>query len=75
MPPLDATAQLLGEAIEDAISYRRRKCAACPPDGMCSRCWPRWRQASAYEALWSELGIIAEERPPRPRAVADGDGR
>ena len=72
VPPMDATAQLLGEAIEDAISYRRRRCNACPPDGMCAKCWPSWRQASAYEALWSELGIISEKRPPRLRAAGDG---
>lgn len=66
-PPLDATATLLAEAIEDAISYRERCCANCPPDGFCAKCAPSWRKAAEYEALWRELGLIGEI--PRPRAT------
>ena len=77
VPPMDATARLLAEALEDAIRYRRRRCNACPPEGMCSKCWPNWQQASRYEALASELGVIDDLRPGKAslRAVADGDGR
>ena len=75
VPPMDATAQLLGQAIEDAIKYRCRRCRACPPDGICAKCWPDWRQASAYEALWSELGIIDDRPVRRPPLRVAGDGR
>lgn len=77
VPPMDATAQLLGQAIEDAIRYRQRRCAQCPPDGMCAGCWPSWRQAAAYQALWGELGIIGDDprRKAKLRAVTGGDGR
>jgi hypothetical protein len=70
VPPLDATAQLLGEAIEDAARYRRRVCANCPPEGVCARCAPDWRRAEAYEALWRELGVIGELPQPRPSLKA-----
>jgi hypothetical protein len=75
VPPMDATAQLLGQAIEDAISYRRRRCNACPPDGMCPKCWPNWQQASRYEALCSELGVIADRQPGKPELRLAGDSR
>lgn len=60
VPPLDATAQLLSDAIEDATRYRRRVCSSCPSEGVCGRCAPDWRRAAAYEALWRELGLIGE---------------
>lgn len=74
---MDATAQLLEQAIADAISYRRRTCHKCPPDGsgICAKCWPDWRQASAYEALWSELGIVADGPRRKPRLRVAGDAR
>jgi hypothetical protein len=70
VPPLDATAQLLGEAIEDAATFRRRVCRNCPPEGVCARCAPDWRRAEAYEALWRELGLIGELPRPRPSLKA-----
>lgn len=70
VPPLDATSQLLAEAIEDATRYRRRVCDKCPPEGVCVRCAPDWRRAEAYEALWRELGLIGEIPRPRPRLEA-----
>jgi hypothetical protein len=70
VPPLDATAQLLGEAIEDAATYRRRVCRNCPSEGVCARCAPDWRRAEAYEALWRELGLIGALPRPRPRLKA-----
>jgi hypothetical protein len=66
VPPLDATAQLLSEAIDDARRYRRRVCSNCPPEGVCGRCAPDWRRAEAYEALWRELGLVGELPRPRP---------
>jgi hypothetical protein len=74
VPAMDATAQLLGDAISDAIHYRRRTCPRCPDGSVCAKCWQdNWRQANAYEALWSELGIIGEpERKPDLRVAGDG---
>jgi len=72
VPPMDATGQLLGQAIKDAVDYRRRTCPACPAEGVCAKCWPDWQQAAAYEALWSELGIVGEPRPERLRVAGDG---
>jgi hypothetical protein len=73
IPPMDATAELLGQAIEDAIAYRRRTCPACeresPETGICAGCWPSWRQANAYEGLSLSLGIIGDPRPPRLRVA------
>ncbi len=69
MPPMDATAQLLCEAIGDAIDYRRACCPRCPADGICERCLPGWRKASAYEWLMNELGIIDDGHDWAPRAV------
>ena len=74
VPPMDATAQLLGDAIADAIAYRRRTCPQCAPEGVCAACWPGWRKASAYEGLWPALGII-EPVPARPRLSVAGDSR
>jgi hypothetical protein len=67
VPPLDATAQLLSEAIEDAANYRRRVCRDCPPDSFCARCAAGWRKAERYEGLWRDLGLIGELPRPRPR--------
>ena len=72
IPPMDATAQLLGQAIQDAVAYRRRTCPQCAPEGICARCWPNWAQASAYEGLWLELGVIADDAKPPLRAVGSG---
>ena len=77
IPPMDATAELLGQAIADAISYRRRTCARCELEtesGVCAKCWPSWQQANAYEGLALSLGIIADLRPP-PRLRAAGSER
>ena len=56
---------------------RRRTCHKCPPDGsgICAKCWPDWRQASACEALWSELGIVADGPRRKPRLRVAGDAR
>ena len=70
MPPLDATMTLLAQAIEDAISYRERPCADCPPEGICARCMEDCHQAGLYEGLWRELGTIANFPPPRPELKA-----
>ena len=69
IPPMDATAELLAEAVADAITHRRRTCPACPDDGsgICAKCWPSWLQANAYEGLALSLGIICEPRPPQLR--------
>ena len=71
---MDATAELLGHALADAIAHRRRTCPACPVDGsgICADCWPSWRQANAYEGLALSLGIIGEPRPPRLRVAGSG---
>jgi hypothetical protein len=66
VPPLDATAQLLSEAIEDAVNYRRRVCRDCPTDSLCARCAEGWRKAERYEGLWRDLGLIDELPRPRP---------
>jgi hypothetical protein len=70
MPPLDATAQLLGEAIEDAMRYRQISCAACGPEYVCPACEPSWQRAARYEALYGLLGIIGEHPAPRPELTA-----
>ncbi len=57
VPPMDATANLLSEALQDAIAYRQPTCARCA-DGSCAACWPHWRKAGEYEALHSQLGLI-----------------
>jgi hypothetical protein len=67
VPPLDATAQLLSEAIEDAVNYRRRVCRDCPPDSFRARCAADWSKAERYEGLWRDLGLIDELPRPRPR--------
>lgn len=71
IPAPDATAELLAEAIADAISWRRQTCRECTDEdsGICANCWPSWRQASAYEGLALQLGVIGEKRPPRLRAL------
>jgi hypothetical protein len=67
LPPMDATAELLADAITDAAAYRRRCCPQCPAEGVCSRCAPDWERAARYEALHLELGLIDEWPQPRPR--------
>lgn len=67
VPPLDATAQLLSEAIEDALNYRRRTCRDCHPDSFCAQCAADWGKADRYEGLWRDLGLIDELPRPRPR--------
>ena len=59
IPPLDASATLLAQAIEDAIRYRESRCADCPPEGICNECMLNCHQAGLYENLWRELGLIA----------------
>ena len=68
VPPMDATARLLGEAIDDAIAYRERTCPACTPQRKCPGCWQHWRKAGQYRALCADLGII-DENPPQPPAL------
>ena len=66
IPPLDATAALLAEAISDAIAYRSRTCPKCPGENICAGCMGNWHQAGLYEGLWRELGLIGEHPPLRP---------
>jgi len=70
VPPMDATAVLLGEAIRDAIAYRERECPQCRPDGSCSVCWPHWRKAGEYRALCVDLGIV--DALPQPLTAVPG---
>jgi len=67
LPPVDATAILLGEALQDAIDYRQQTCARCDSDGTCCpACWPGWRKAGEYRALAVDLGVIATAPVPAP---------
>jgi hypothetical protein len=70
VPPMDATAQLLDEAIRDAIAYRLDRLSACPCGAECDRCAPEGRKALAYEGLWDRLGIIGELPKGRPELTA-----
>jgi hypothetical protein len=65
VPPLDASATLLAQAVQDAIKYRSRLCPECPDESVCSKCMPNWHQGALYENLWRELGLIAN-LPPLP---------
>jgi hypothetical protein len=60
VPPLDATAQLLGDAIRDAMQYRYDRAFGCRCGDECDRCRAEGRRALAYEGLWDQLGIIGE---------------
>jgi hypothetical protein len=53
VPPMDATARLLDEAIGDAIEHRRTTCPKCTANESCAGCAANWRKADA-------LGIIGE---------------
>jgi hypothetical protein len=64
MPPLDATAQLLTEAIADAMDYRRCQCPKCG-EGVCGDCEPSWLKAEQYWSLYGRLGLIGN-LPVRP---------
>lgn len=66
VPPIDATAQPLSDAITDAIEYRLSRAAVCQCGDSCERCLPDGRKAELYEGLYGALGIIAEKPPPRP---------
>lgn len=66
VPPMDATASLLDEAIRDGIEYRLGRSAACPCGAECDRCRAEGAKALAYEGLYDALGIIGEFRGPRP---------
>jgi hypothetical protein len=66
VPPMDATAQLLADAISDAIAYRLDRAAGCRCGDECDRCLPEGRKALAYEGLWDQLGVIGEL--PKPSA-------
>jgi hypothetical protein len=70
VPPMDATAQLLDEAIRDAIAYRRDRAYGCRCGDECDRCLPEGRRAQAYEGLWGQLGIIGELPPLPPELKA-----
>jgi hypothetical protein len=70
VPPPDATARLLGEAIEDAMRHRRTTCAKCPPEDLCAACRPNWLRADRYAALYGLLGIVGElPQPPADLTV------
>jgi hypothetical protein len=58
VPPMDATARLLEQAIWAAIAYRHISCAKCGEGYVCGDCEPSWQQAARYEALFDLLGII-----------------
>jgi hypothetical protein len=61
---MDATAQLLDDAIHDAIACRHTTCPKCLPDEPCAECAENWRKALRYEGLWDALGIIGELPKP-----------
>jgi hypothetical protein len=61
VPPMDATAQLLDEAIRDAIEYRQTECPKCPPEDICPSCAVNWRKAERYVGLYDALGVIGEK--------------
>lgn len=76
VPPMDATALLLAEAIDDAVTYRK-KAGDCPQCGesVCPRCQPQWDKAAAYETLYPRLGLVGERPgtspvPRRPHLAA-----
>ncbi len=67
IPPADATAVLLAEALHDAIDYRQQTCARCDLDGTCcAACWPGWRKAGDYRALAMDLGVFEKAPVPAP---------
>jgi hypothetical protein len=71
-PQPDATEDLLVEAIQDAIAYRRTSCPRCTPDTACPACAASWARAERYEALFGLLGLIGEPPlPPPALAIAD----
>ena len=72
IPEMDATARMLGHAIEDAVKYRSRTCPQCPAESVCAKCWADWQLAAAYEGLALELGVIADDAKPPLRAVGSG---
>lgn len=61
VPPMDATARLLDEAIQDAMRYRRTSCVKCPADGACAECAANWMKAERYVGLYDALGVIGEK--------------
>lgn len=64
LPPLDATSQLLAQAITDGIRYRQRLCSHCGESGeadICDDCRPGWDLADKYAVLLRELGLT--QRP------------
>ena len=52
VPPMDATAQLLVEAIADAVRFRLGRTAACRCGDECGRCVPDSRRAQLYRGLY-----------------------
>jgi hypothetical protein len=72
VPPMDATAQLLDEAIRDAIACRHTTCPKCPLDEPCTDCAANWGKALRYEGLWDALGVIGELPKGRPDLKAAG---
>jgi hypothetical protein len=72
VPPMDATAQLLDDAIRDAIACRQTTCPKCPPEDTCADCAANWRKAERYAGLWDALGVIGELPKPRPELKAAG---
>jgi hypothetical protein len=71
-PPLDATEQLLSDAIRDAARYRLDRAHLCCPDG-CDRCEPDCLRAEQYQSLWGQLGLVDElPKPPAGLRMAGG---
>jgi hypothetical protein len=70
VPPMDATASLLNEAIRDGIEYRLGRSSACPCGAECDRCAADGAKALAYEGLYDALGIIGEFPGPRAQLRA-----
>ena len=64
VPPMDATGQLLGEAIADAVRYRLSRSAACRCGDECGRCVPEGRRAELYSGLYGQRGLIGEFAAP-----------
>jgi hypothetical protein len=72
LPPMDAQTELLSEALDDAIEYRRFRisdgCAECIAlDATCATHNEDWIRSERYEALLVALGGTADDPTPRPQ--------
>jgi hypothetical protein len=63
LPPMDAQAALLSQALADALAWRThegRPCATCDQDSedFCDSCAADWAQADRYHELARALGAV-----------------